>query len=360
VCYEVFREPDRTPLILPCGHSYCRRCLRKLHKHGRVECPACRRTIRIDSLDNLIRNYNLNTRPSSRPVSATIARCLTTMDLKTAVQQLMKWSLTGVDIHIPLGWLPLAVSQDQADEMSWLISFHPVKQCADRLKKQVDDQEFRDTNHALEYLVNHQASGAFLSGFFTGTPLHWTTSLVLLPIGMVSTLFFSCRLTGIIAEMEGHDVQMPETQLKIIACLLGDEGCVATLRKIGVYGGSQVPPWEWAHLLENVVYHLIAKAGGTRLFRSIPAFGSLLGGVLDGKYTMDCARRARAVFRTPMLGPPGGLPDVVASAVRNVSRQLLGGGDQPENAGGGLYPSVGEGEFGREVQGLLGALRRRQ
>jgi hypothetical protein len=47
ICALVFNNSSRAPIILECGHSFCKDCLlRKLgpHKH----CPYCRNPIRKD------------------------------------------------------------------------------------------------------------------------------------------------------------------------------------------------------------------------------------------------------------------------------------------------------------------------
>ena len=48
VCYELYeKEGDNCPKLLPCGHSLCLSCLRKMSKPGYTQCPFCRMTLQI-------------------------------------------------------------------------------------------------------------------------------------------------------------------------------------------------------------------------------------------------------------------------------------------------------------------------
>ena len=53
LCLEEFNNP----LILPCGHSFCEECIRKISKDNEIACPICRRY------------YNLNIINPSRNIS---------------------------------------------------------------------------------------------------------------------------------------------------------------------------------------------------------------------------------------------------------------------------------------------------
>nr|XP_045614357.1 tripartite motif-containing protein 65-like isoform X2 [Procambarus clarkii] len=43
VCSEVYQKGPREPLVLPCGHTFCRSCLFNLHSSPDFLCPTCRR-----------------------------------------------------------------------------------------------------------------------------------------------------------------------------------------------------------------------------------------------------------------------------------------------------------------------------
>ena len=54
ICMEVFQETGlRCPLVLPCGHTFCRGCLSSL-----TSCPDCRRPL-PPSIESCPRNIAL-------------------------------------------------------------------------------------------------------------------------------------------------------------------------------------------------------------------------------------------------------------------------------------------------------------
>ncbi len=39
ICFKAYNHQDKKPLSLPCGHSFCLECMKKLWKHQMIQCP---------------------------------------------------------------------------------------------------------------------------------------------------------------------------------------------------------------------------------------------------------------------------------------------------------------------------------
>ncbi|XP_063876630.1 uncharacterized protein LOC135109276 [Scylla paramamosain] len=59
VCAELYDQPIKTPLVLPCGHTFCRPCLTDIKKSGRFHCPTCRAGHNNLQVEALTVNYSL-------------------------------------------------------------------------------------------------------------------------------------------------------------------------------------------------------------------------------------------------------------------------------------------------------------
>nr|XP_045614354.1 tripartite motif-containing protein 5-like [Procambarus clarkii] len=53
VCSQVYQKGPREPLVLPCGHTFCRSCLFNLYDDYGLVCPTCRRDFSHLEVDNL-------------------------------------------------------------------------------------------------------------------------------------------------------------------------------------------------------------------------------------------------------------------------------------------------------------------
>ncbi|XP_077989526.1 E3 ubiquitin-protein ligase Midline-1-like [Glandiceps talaboti] len=62
ICFELYS----VPLLLPCGHTFCKECLKKYRATSRgsstLTCPTCRQMVKLErgTLDTLVRNFMLD------------------------------------------------------------------------------------------------------------------------------------------------------------------------------------------------------------------------------------------------------------------------------------------------------------
>lgn len=59
VCSEFFEKGIRDPLVLPCGHTFCRSCVMNVRRTGNFLCPICRQTHNNVDVNKLLINYSL-------------------------------------------------------------------------------------------------------------------------------------------------------------------------------------------------------------------------------------------------------------------------------------------------------------
>ncbi|XP_071516705.1 uncharacterized protein [Panulirus ornatus] len=59
VCLEQYEPDDREPLMLPCGHTFCRSCVLAGRTTGRHRCPSCKRDLTLIEVQELPINFQV-------------------------------------------------------------------------------------------------------------------------------------------------------------------------------------------------------------------------------------------------------------------------------------------------------------
>lgn len=56
VCFKYYNHNEKKPLSLPCGHTFCYDCLKKINKNSQIKCPFDK-SVHPASVDSLPVNY---------------------------------------------------------------------------------------------------------------------------------------------------------------------------------------------------------------------------------------------------------------------------------------------------------------
>ena len=56
-CFELYDQEEHVPLNFPCGHTFCSVCIEKLTIYNMIKCPICALQFKIQSLNQLSKNY---------------------------------------------------------------------------------------------------------------------------------------------------------------------------------------------------------------------------------------------------------------------------------------------------------------
>ena len=60
ICFKPYNHNEKKPTSMPCGHTFCAECIRKLYKHGVLQCPYDKVNHQVNP-DTLSVNYQVLT-----------------------------------------------------------------------------------------------------------------------------------------------------------------------------------------------------------------------------------------------------------------------------------------------------------
>jgi hypothetical protein len=59
ICMERFNDEDKKPLFVPCGHTFCSRCLRFIYKRPNLRCPLDKKEHKVEAFTNIPINFSV-------------------------------------------------------------------------------------------------------------------------------------------------------------------------------------------------------------------------------------------------------------------------------------------------------------
>ena len=59
ICYEDYDNEIRIALTLICGHTFCKKCTKKMYKQSKISCPLDKKSYYYDSMSVIVRNYTI-------------------------------------------------------------------------------------------------------------------------------------------------------------------------------------------------------------------------------------------------------------------------------------------------------------
>lgn len=59
ICMEKYNTNERKPLFLPCGHTFCQKCLKFVYKRGKLQCPMDKKKHSFDFFTSIPSNFQL-------------------------------------------------------------------------------------------------------------------------------------------------------------------------------------------------------------------------------------------------------------------------------------------------------------
>lgn len=59
ICMERYDDADKKPLFVPCGHTFCAKCLRFIYKHPHLKCPLDKKSHEFKNFALIPTNFSI-------------------------------------------------------------------------------------------------------------------------------------------------------------------------------------------------------------------------------------------------------------------------------------------------------------
>lgn len=159
-----------------------------------------------------------------------------------------------------------------------------------------------DREKAVRALVDSHVKLAGIQGFITNLGGAFVMAIAI-PANISGLALLQCHLVAGIAHLRGYDLDDPRIRNAVIACLLGEDGVKALIKRkklpstpMAIATAPAYDPDLDRRIATEVAHELIARVAGKRtiafIARRTPVIGGGVGAVTDGLATYDIGKYA--------------------------------------------------------------------
>jgi hypothetical protein len=182
----------------------------------------------------------------------------------------------------------------------------PLPGAASAADKQLEEQKGNVEDAIHEVLENHVGL-ALVEGFATNVG-GLVTAAVTIPANIAGLALLQCRMIAGIAHLRGYDLHDPRVKDAIMACMLGEDGVKALVKKKKLPAPPMAIATAPVHdprldkvVAAEVTSDMLKRMAGKRLVtsvgRKVPIVGGLIGAGADGFSTWQLGRYAARELR---------------------------------------------------------------
>ena len=181
----------------------------------------------------------------------------------------------------------------------------PMNSSAELARQYRDDASYPSDSARIDALIRWESAKNFGTGFATGLG-GLATMPITLPASLYTAWFVQARLSGAIADLNGHSTQDERVRTFILLTLIGDSARevlktagVTVANKVALNAVRAIPGRVLLEINKKVGFRLITKAGSTgviNLTKVVPVLGGVVGGTVDAAACAGVGKTAKKIF----------------------------------------------------------------